>query len=392
MDADPRVALVASSFWPHVGGVEEHVRQVAREFADRGVNVEVWTVDRGDRLGSRLVDGVRVRYLPTPLPARSVAALFTFVWKAPAAWREWRRADREFLPDLLHVQCFGPNGIYALAMHRRTRVPIAVTSHGETLADDRGIFARSALLRRALREALKRSIFVTAPSQVTLADLRDAYGLSEGLVVPNGVDVSVDTQESDRSNDEEPYFASVGRLGWMKGFDLVIEAFSRADLPNGCRLLIGGDGPEREALNILISQKGLDGRVILLGALTPHDVSRVMANSLAVVVPSRMESFGIVALEAWRAGAALIMTDRGGAPEFVRDDEDGLLIDPTDTEALVRALRRVATDAGLRHRLAQAGRERVPEFTWEAVASAYLRLYASVTPRRQRVRVRGGRE
>ena len=103
----------------------------------------------------------------------------------------------------------------------------------------------------------------------------------------------------------------------MKGFDLLIEAFSQAELPTGYRLLIGGDGPERAALDRLISQKGLEGRVVLLGELTPEEVSRVMAGSQAVVVPSGMKSFGIVALEAWRAGSALIMTDRGGAPEFV---------------------------------------------------------------------------
>jgi len=391
MHAGPRVALIASSFWPHVGGVEEHVRQVAREFADRAVEVEVWTVDRGDGLGARVVDGVQVRYLPTPLPARTGAALYSFARKAPSAWREWRRAAEEFQPDLLHVHCFGPNGLYALALQRRTGIPLAVTSHGETLADDRGIFRRSALLRRGLADALARSEIVTAPSRFTLADLRDTYGLRDGHVVPNGVDLRVDTQGTFDGHGG-PYFASVGRLGQMKGFDLLIEAFSHADLPSGYRVLIGGAGPERGALDLLIAETGLEGRVVMLGRLSPDEVSRVMAGSLAVVVPSRMEAFGIVALEAWRAGSALIMTDRGGAPEFVRDGEDGLLVDPTDTVELAGVMRRVAFDTQLRDRLAQAGRERVPEFTWRAVADAYLRLYASITPSGGRDRSRGARE
>jgi glycogen(starch) synthase len=380
MAAGPaRVALIASSYSPYVGGVEEHVRRVARLFADRGVEVEIWTVDRGEHLGTRFVDGVKVRYLPTPLPARKGEAIYSFIRTAPSAWREWREAHAEFRPELLHVQCFGPNGIYALALSRRTGVPLAVTAHGETLADDGGVFGHSMLARRGLTEALKRSEFVTAPSQFALADLRDGYGLLGGTVIPNGVDLNVEGSHL-LADEDGPYFTAVGRLGWMKGFDLLIDAFSRAELPTEYRLIIGGDGPESPALARLITDKGLQRRVALIGRLTPEEVSRLMAGSIAVVVPSRVEAFGIVALEAWRAGAPLVMTNRGGAPEFIEDGVDGLLVDPVDTEALVAALQNVAADARLRARLAEAGSARVGAFTWDKVADAYLRLYANVPP------------
>jgi glycosyltransferase involved in cell wall biosynthesis len=91
-----------------------------------------------------------------------------------------------------------------------------------------------------------------------------------------------------------------------------------------------------------------------------------------------MEAFGIVALEAWRSGATLVMTNRGGAPEFVRDGVDGILVDPEDTPALGRALSRTCADADLRAALVAAGRERVREFSWTQVARAYEDLYASV--------------
>ena len=70
-----RIALVSSSFAPYRGGVEEHVRHTAAALLDRGHEVLVWTVDRGEHLGVRTVDGVTVRYLPTPLPAARVGAL-----------------------------------------------------------------------------------------------------------------------------------------------------------------------------------------------------------------------------------------------------------------------------------------------------------------------------
>lgn len=118
-----RIALVCSSFAPYRGGVEEHVRHTAAALVDRGHEVVVWTVDRGEHLGVRSIDGITARYLPTPLPAARVGALARFARVAPSAWRAWGTALRADRPDLLHVHCFGPNGVYAAALARRHTLP-----------------------------------------------------------------------------------------------------------------------------------------------------------------------------------------------------------------------------------------------------------------------------
>ena len=314
------MALVSSSYAPYVGGVEEHVRQVARELQGGGVDVEVWTVDRGESLGTRKVEGVTVRYLPTPLPAASPGAAIRFLLQLPSAWRHWSAARRRFDPDLLHVHCFGPNGAYALAMARRFGLPLIVTSHGETVADDHAVFSRSALLRTALRRALAVAAQVTAPSQFVIDDLRSNHGLDGGTVVPNGVVLDA----PDAPGGAAPagrYLLGVGRLGRMKGFDLLIDAFARAELARDIRLVIAGDGPEQDRLQAEAEKLGLGDRVEFTGRLDDAAVARAMSGALAVVVPSRMEAFGIVALEAWRSGAPLVMTNRGGAPEFMHDGD-----------------------------------------------------------------------
>lgn len=377
----PRVALVSSSYAPYVGGVEEHVRQVARELRADGVDVEVWTVDRGESLGVRELDGVTVRHLPTPLPATSLGAGFRFLRDAPSAWRRWSDARREFAPDLLHVQCFGPNGVYALAMHRRFRIPLVITSHGETVADDHAVFERSALLRFALRRALAAAAAVTAPSQFVIDDLRGAYGLVAGTVVPNGVVLDPPDSPDPRETPTPAgrYLLGLGRLGRMKGFDLLVDAFARADLERDIRLVIAGDGPEHGRLRAQVDRLALGDRVEFTGRLDGAAVAGAMSGALAVVVPSRMEAFGIVALEAWRSGAPLVMTNRGGGPSFVRDGIDGILVDPEDSNALVAALERVSSDEELRGSLGAAGRARVGEFTWARVAHAYEELYAAAS-------------
>ncbi|REJ08034.1 glycosyltransferase family 1 protein [Microbacterium bovistercoris] len=362
-----RIALIASSFAPHIGGVEEHVAQVARELATRGDAVEVWTVDRGERPQHPFDERVVVRYLPTPLPARKASNLARFAVQGPGARRAWARAHEEFRPDVLHVHCFGPNGLYALDLHRRFGTPMVVTSHGETRGDDSSIFARSALLRRGLRDAVAAASVVTAPSEYVLTDLRASYGLDGGVVVPNGVDLDVDAAAPPLPT---PYLLAYGRLGRMKGFDLLIEAFARVT-DAGIPLVIGGDGPEHEAL--IEQARGL--HVHFPGRFTAEQVAGAVDGAVAVVVPSRSEAFGIVALEAWRGAAPLVMTTRGGAAEFMTDGVDALLVDPDDIDALAAALERLLGDAELRARLAAAGRARTADFSWASVAQRYEELY-----------------
>ena len=379
MSVSHRVALVASSFAPNIGGVETHVARVATGLRDRGHAVEVWTVDRGEGIGVRDLDGTIVRVLPAPLPAKSFGGIWRFLVAVPRAWRLWVSAYRSFRPSVLHIHCFGPNGGYALALHRRFRTPLIVTSHGETFMDDSRLFDTSTVMRTALRAALARAVAVTGPSRAVLADLKARFGLRGGVVVPNGVDLDIHPRP--RPLAEECFFA-VGRLGKTKGFDLLLVAFAEARLPDEVRLVIGGDGPERAALEALTRQLGIAQRVSFVGWLDEQSIADAMAGSLAVVVPSRIEAFGIVALEAWRAGAPLLMTRHGGATEFMQDGVNALLIDPMDAQASADAIRRVFADLALRERLAEAGRERVREFSWSSVIDRYESVLSSrPTPR-----------
>lgn len=374
-----RIALATSSYAPYVGGVEEHVRNVAARLRDRGHEVVVWTIDRDGRAGVREHDGVQVWDLPAPLPARDGRALGRFVLAGPAAWLRWRRAWRAFRPDVIHVHCFGPNGTYARLLARRTHTPLVVTSHGETIADDAGLFDESWLARDSLSKALRAAHAVTAPARVVLADLEKRFGFAagRGVIVPNGIDPH-EAVDDIAVTAPGPYVAAVGRIQRMKGFDLLLEAFARADLPRDMRLVIGGDGPERPVLRRQAENLGIADRVELPGQLARGQVSRLLAGARMAVVPSRFEAFGIAALEAWRAGAPLIVTSRGGPPEFVTDGVDALLVEPEDIDQLARAMRRLAGDGALADALAAAGTKRVSDYSWDSVAVGYEAIYGGL--------------
>jgi len=346
--APSRIALIASSAYPNPGGVEQHVRHVARELTSRGYAVEVWTVARDGVPGRLVVDDVPVLRLPAPLPAMNPRSVAGFAASVPRAWRAWSDAVRAFRPTLLHVQCFGPNGVYALALSRRFGIPLAVSSHGETFMDEDAVFEQSTLLRAALRSSLARAEFVTGCSEFTLADLRARFGLRDGHVVFNGVD-PVDAADPGDGDDHResgggPTVLAVGRLVHVKGMDLLLQAFAEASLPHGTSLVIGGDGAERSSLEASAARLGIADRVRFLGRLDPEGVARAMAQASVLVVPSRVEAFGIVVLEGWRATLPVIATEHGGPAEFLTHLRDGVLVDPDDPSTIARALEDVLGD------------------------------------------------
>jgi glycosyltransferase involved in cell wall biosynthesis len=189
---------------------------------------------------------------------------------------------------------------------------------------------------------------------------------------------------------DAPYVLAVGRVGEKKGFDLLLAGYAAMEpADRTADLCIGGAGPVLERLEAQAEESGIGDRVHFLGRLTRDQVAAAMAGATVFVMPSRLEPFGIVVLEAWRAGTAVVATSRGGPPEFVRDGDDGLLVDPFDTVAVARVLGRILTDGRLRQSIAAAGRDRIGEFAWPVVADRYRGVYAAVlggrVDRRQRV-------
>lgn len=371
-----RVALVSSSFHPYVGGVEEHVRQVARELTERGHAVEVWTVDRGEHLGTQEVDGIRVRYLPTPLPARRASNLARFAVTAPVALARWLRAARAFKPDIIHVHCFGPNGPYARVVARLVRAPWVFSAHGETFMDANDVFGRSALMRQQLRLACETADVVTGCSATVADDLQAHYGADGVEVVPNGVRAVPSTPAVTHEHDGTlKRVVAAGRLVHVKGFDLLLDAVALSGAIQSLHLV--GDGPERGALKRQADRLQLGDRVTFLGKRSPEDVQQIMAEADVVVMPSRREAFGIVALEAWVSGTPLVATSLGGPADFVTDGVDGILVDPRDAAALAGAIDGLLNDPARARELAARGREAVRDYTWERVADRYATIYRS---------------
>ena len=375
-----RIVLLPSAYHPSVGGVEELTRRLAAALVYAGHEVQVWTSrSEGDKLPDReVLDGITVLRFTFPLPRADVAAVARWPLPASGVLLRMRQAARAFAPDVLHVQCFSGNGVYASALSKLLRIPLVVTLQGETVMDDRDIFTHSRVLQTGLRWGLRQATTVTACSQFTLDDAVRRFGAdpAKSRVIFNGVGLAegIETETLDLPFDV--FALAIGRVVRKKGFDLLLDACALLDdLPPTTGMVIGGDGPKLEHLKAQAARLGLTERVVFPGRLQRPQVAWAMHQARCFVMPSRLEPFGIVVLEAWRAGTAVIASAVGGAPEFVTDGVTGLVVDPHDSAALAGALRKLLQDPDLARTLGSAGMARVPAFDWATVAPAYVDTY-----------------
>lgn len=371
------IALFASAFHPHLGGVEELVRQLAHAYRHKGHQAIVVTNRWPPELPeSEEYEGLPVYRFAMRTPGGSFREQAKFQLTRTATERRMRDVLKTHEIDLIHVQCVSANGYYAQIARQALKLPLIVTTQGERTMDAGKIYQKSAFMNQMLRELLAEANHITACSQHTLNDLEEWYGSPFGAkagVVYNGIDLS-SFAESKPYPHPRPYILGIGRHVPQKGFDVLLKAFAQS-VQTSHDLLLAGDGPERGALEQLSAELGLADRVQFVGrADRPLAVSLFQGCSF-FVLPSRLEPQGIVNLEAMAAGKAVLASRVGGVPEIVLENETGLLVPAEDVPALAQAITRLADDDALRQRLGAAGQERAKAFDWDAIAEQYLTIY-----------------
>ncbi|WP_114203164.1 glycosyltransferase family 4 protein [Janibacter anophelis] len=369
-DQPLRIWLAPSAFHPSRGGVEELTLQLARDYQRRGHDVTVVVHHHpADLPVADVVEGVPVRRVLFALPGAHPARLL----RHPVNLRRQLAALDAVgpRPDLVHVQC-ASNQVLPLSIWTGLRrVPFVLTTQGEVTMDAGRIYKRSAQMRAVLRLGSRRAALLTACSRRAAADAATvAPRFAECVVVPNGVDP---TQWTPTPLPDAPVFVAWGRHVPQKGLDLLIRAFAlvRAELPDAV-LRIGGDGPEHEQLRVLAGPG-----VEFTGPLDRDGVQGLLAQARVAVVPSRLEPFGIVAVEAMAAGRGVVWSTNGG----LADATGGLgwPADPTDVNAIaaamVRAHREPVDPA--------AARSHAESLSWSSIGERYLDLYRDLLPTRR---------
>jgi glycosyltransferase involved in cell wall biosynthesis len=203
-------------------------------------------------------------------------------------------------------------------------------------------------------------------------------------VVPNGCDVAADRAFPGLAAEAPPRVLYAGQMYPWKGADVLVEAMTQ--VPGARLVLLGGLEGEAdlERVRSLVRARGLEGRVEMPGTVGPGRVAEELARAAVVVVPflrtamTERHTSPLKAFEAMAAGRPLVASDLPSSREFLRHDENALLVTPGDARALAEALRRALGDRALAERLARAGWDEAPRYSWVTRAGALRALFAEV--------------
>lgn len=177
----------------------------------------------------------------------------------------------------------------------------------------------------------------------------------------------------------------LGRLDWgPKGLDHLVEAFAALAAAPGahrrdCHLVVAGDGPDEGRLREALAAAGLAERATLVGRVGGDAKWRLLASAEVVVIPSRYETFGLVAAEANAVGTPVVGFEIPSLQEIVVGG--GVLVPPGDTGAMADAVRRVLVDPDHRRAMAAAARRQAARFDWDEAAAAQEAVYLAAAGR-----------
>ncbi len=174
-----------------------------------------------------------------------------------------------------------------------------------------------------------------------------------------------------------PFFLAVGAVQVRKNTQAAAEAVARLPARHKARLLVAGSaGHGSREVRDFIEQRGLAGRVRMLGYTDPETLAALYATAAALLFPSLEEGFGLPALEAMARGLPVIASNTGSLPEVCGDA--AILVDPSDIEAMSRAALRLLEDEAWRDNWRERGLARARLFTWQRTAQATLDAYRAL--------------
>ena len=283
--------------------------------------------------------------------------------------------------DLLHVQYTAPPF---------TPCPVVTTIHDLAFEHLPETFNRRSWmqLRLTVRRTARRAAHIITVSEYSRGDISRTYGIApEGITVtpeaaPAHFAPVANETELRRIRKsygiQESYILSLGSIQPRKNLVRLIEAYSclravrpQVKLPQ--LVLAGRRGWLDDETFRAAEQHALGKDILFTGYVPEEDLAGLYSGAICFVYPSYFEGFGLPAIEAMQCGVPVIAGNRTSLPEVVADA--GLLFDPFDTQALVKALTQVIDDSASRAMLRAKGLERARNFNWKTTARLTLNVY-----------------
>jgi glycogen synthase len=373
-----KILLVVSNYLPNRGGLQTVTSTLAAELQQREIIVSVLAQRYPRALSAKeKIDGVRVQRLLflTPrlrdLQKRRLDLFLASLFYFPTTLIRLSWLIVRDKPDVVNLHFVGAPALFLLIAHAFLHFRYIVSLHGD---DVEGLSRGTWFDRWVFHVTLRQADGVTACSRYLLEKVQavEPSIVGKASVIYNGMQI-----EDARTVVSNDGILAVGRMVPKKGFDVLLRAFAECRrATKTLRLNLIGDGPERGALESLAHELGLIDCVAFLGSQDHEAVVRTMQTSQFVVVPSRDEPFGLVALEAMAVGKPVVATPVGGLPE-VLEGADAVLVEPDNPMVLAEAITAMLARIEREPQFGSHNREVAARFSITRMVDGYVQVYAA---------------
>lgn len=378
-----RHLFVTQDYGPDLGGMARRHVELVRRFGDgEDTSMSVSTVASPNAESFDRHESYRIYRQPFAFERANR-------FSNQLRWARWLTSTRSPKFDVLHCGNIRPVGYGVRWANRRLDIPYLVYVNGGDLLRERRKAQRSAVKRMSARSILGNASGIVATSKwvAQLAtDVMNEVGVEKAPPVA-ALDLGTDPVHFNPSRDtgalrrrwgvgDAPIILTVARLVPHKGQDTGIRALATLarDFPE-LRYIMVGEGHDEQRLRELARQVGVSDRVGFVGAMRDDELPEAYATSTIYLGASRVdreinvEGFGISFLEAGASGVPSIAGDSGGVRSAVRDGETGIVLPPTDVDAIAGAIRALLLSEQRRKQMGHAARLAVEtHYNWDRVA------------------------
>lgn len=375
-----KIAMLTTTFFPQVGGAEYQVKWLAEELAKKGHEVYLFTPYEAEEF----ID-VDDRGFPKNIALRrkNINVLYDAV-RMLYVFTKW---VRKIKPDVVHAHFAFSSGFLAVVTKPIHKAPVIITSHGEDIQLNTelnlGLRAnrfKNILIKFSLRNCDKHILI----SNSLKRDAKEAGSIEERIQIVYNmyVPTNVGVTEKDADNVKKKYgipldkkiILSVSRLHAQKGLRYLVEAMEgivkeRQDV----FLVIAGDGEERERLEKLVKEKGLESDVRYTGFIDDREKQALTKSCDIFCMPSVEEAFGIALFDPMYYSKPIVASDVGGIPELLGGSNT--LVRKEDPVALSKAIVKLLSSAT---RAGQNGHDQLKYFYPDVIVEQYEEVYRSL--------------
>jgi glycosyltransferase involved in cell wall biosynthesis len=401
MDKKIHVYSLTTSYTESLASNTQFVHVLNKELVNHGVKIKTITPHSKNLLTTERIDQVivrRFRYLPERYEIGSIA--ISEVFKSKLGFVKISLLAGVFdiftffeclkeRPDILHGHWAFPSGYIAFLMSKIFGKPFVVTIHGGEI----NMLKKFKFLQKIIIKGLNQSSQVIANSTFTKNEMItlgiDPKKITIIKVPPNFVEIETDTENIKTfrkkfTDSESKIILFVGRLVELKGVEYLIK--SLIELKNTkAHLIVAGDGPLKKDLEKLTTTLDLEDKVTFFGRSDKQQLGLLHSISDVFVCPSIIDSqgategLGLVIPEAMKSGLPVIASAVGGIPDTVKNEENGLLVDPKNSLAIADAIERILSDKKLTERLIENSKETVQEFSIGTIGGKYYDIFKKIS-------------